>query len=89
MVKLLLATGRVDPDPKNRNGETPLHKAAYRGGEAVVKLLLATCKVDANSTNKFGKTPLRKAEEERREPIIKLLLAAGPQETEKQENSAL
>jgi ankyrin repeat protein len=39
VVKLLLATDRVDPDSKDSNGRTPLWWAAGNGHEAVVKLL--------------------------------------------------
>jgi ankyrin repeat protein len=40
MVKLLLATGKVDIDPKDsEHGRTPLSWAAEGGHEAVVKLL--------------------------------------------------
>ena len=49
VVKLLLATGKVDADSKDKDGRTPLSWAAGEGHEAVVKLLLATGKVDADS----------------------------------------
>jgi ankyrin repeat protein len=39
VVKLLLATGRVDVDAKDENDRTPLGWAAAGGHEAVVKLL--------------------------------------------------
>ncbi|KAK3338119.1 hypothetical protein B0H65DRAFT_477827 [Neurospora tetraspora] len=39
VVKLLLDTGKVDADPKDRAGQTALHIAAENGHEAVVKLL--------------------------------------------------
>ncbi|KAH0551528.1 hypothetical protein GP486_007254, partial [Trichoglossum hirsutum] len=42
VVKLLLATEKVDVDFKDRGGRTPLSRAAEGGYEAVVKLLLAT-----------------------------------------------
>jgi ankyrin repeat protein len=39
VVKLLLATGKVDADSKDKDGQTPLSRAAGSGHEAVVKLL--------------------------------------------------
>jgi ankyrin repeat protein len=40
VVKLLLATGKVDADSKDDDdGQTPLSQAARSGHEAVVKLL--------------------------------------------------
>ena len=41
VVRLLLATGQVDPDSKEEDGQTPLSYAAEYGHEAVVKLLPA------------------------------------------------
>ncbi|KAK3947967.1 hypothetical protein QBC32DRAFT_223034, partial [Pseudoneurospora amorphoporcata] len=48
VIKLLLDTGKVDADPKDRDGRTALCMAAANGHEAVVKLLLDTGKVDAD-----------------------------------------
>ncbi|KAM0542086.1 hypothetical protein ACHAO7_010151 [Fusarium culmorum] len=39
IVKLLLGTGKVDPDAKNAYRQTPLSQAAMNGHEATVKLL--------------------------------------------------
>jgi ankyrin repeat protein len=41
----LLATGKVDPDAKDQDGQTPLSRAAEAGAEAVVKLFSATDQV--------------------------------------------
>jgi ankyrin repeat domain-containing protein 50 len=41
VVKLLLETGKVDPELKDRNGQTPLSSAVERGSVAVVQVLLA------------------------------------------------
>ncbi|KAF3207863.1 hypothetical protein TWF679_008195 [Orbilia oligospora] len=50
VVKLLLETGRVDPDPvRPRAGRTPLSYAAAGGHLAVVELLLGTGRVDPDS----------------------------------------
>ncbi|KAL8365148.1 hypothetical protein RB595_004117 [Gaeumannomyces hyphopodioides] len=58
VVKLLLATGKVDVESKDEQGRTPLSWAAANGHETVVKLLLATGKVDVESKDKQGRTPL-------------------------------
>ena len=59
MVKLLLETGKVDVDSKDKDyGRTPLSWAAAGGHEAVVKLLLETGKVDVDSKDRYGRTPL-------------------------------
>ncbi|KAF4627618.1 hypothetical protein G7Y89_g10540 [Cudoniella acicularis] len=42
VVKLLLETGHVDVESKDKNGQTPLSWAPQGGHEAVVKLLLET-----------------------------------------------
>jgi len=55
VVRLLLATGNVDVEPKDRWDQTPLSRAV-NGHEAVVRLLLATGNVDIDS-EKDGKMP--------------------------------
>jgi ankyrin repeat domain-containing protein 50 len=53
VVKLLLDTGKVDVNSKEKDySQTPLSLAAENGHEAVVKLLLNTGKVDVNSKEK-------------------------------------
>ncbi|KAF1967249.1 HET-domain-containing protein, partial [Bimuria novae-zelandiae CBS 107.79] len=54
IVKLLLDTGKVDVDAKDKDGQTPLWRAAWNGKEAVVKLLLDTGKVDVDVKDKDG-----------------------------------
>ncbi|KAF2175472.1 hypothetical protein K469DRAFT_533281, partial [Zopfia rhizophila CBS 207.26] len=63
VVKLLLETGKVEVDSKDRkSGQTPLSWAAEGGHEAVVKLLLETGKVEVDSkggkSGYYGRTPL-------------------------------
>lgn len=59
VVRLLLATGRVDPDSKDGLRQTPLSWAAGQGHKAVVRLLLAMDGVDPNSKDtKHGLAPL-------------------------------
>ena len=55
---LLLGTGKVDVDLKNRYDRTPLWRAAKGGHEAVVKLLLETGKVNVDPKDLYGQTPL-------------------------------
>ncbi|KAI9771530.1 MAG: hypothetical protein M1840_002150 [Geoglossum simile] len=77
VVKLLLATEKVDVDSKDSNyGQTPLSWAAGSAHEAVVKLLLATEKVDVDSKDSnYGRTPLSWAAGNGHEAVVKLLLA--------------
>jgi ankyrin repeat protein len=57
VVKLLLATGKVDVDLKDIHGRTPLSWAAGNGHEAVITSLLATSKADVNLKDIHGRTP--------------------------------
>ena len=66
VVKLLLATGQVEADSKDKHSRTPLSRAATNGHEAVVKLLLATGQVEADSKDNYGQTPLRMPKGKRR-----------------------
>ncbi|PNP60690.1 hypothetical protein FNYG_14580 [Fusarium nygamai] len=75
IVKLLLATGKVDVNLKAYGGQTPLSWAAEKGHEAIVKLLLATGKVDVDLQAYGGQTPLSWAAEKGHQAIVKLLLA--------------
>ncbi|KAI7784791.1 hypothetical protein LA080_009110 [Diaporthe eres] len=58
IVQLLLETGRVDPDAKDRNRRTPLSWAAQIGHEKIVQLLLDTDQVDPDAKGNDRKTPL-------------------------------
>ncbi|KAK1770374.1 vegetative incompatibility protein HET-E-1 [Phialemonium atrogriseum] len=49
VVRLLLATGKVNVDSKDEDDKTPLSWAAENGHDAIVRLLLATRKVDVNT----------------------------------------
>jgi ankyrin repeat protein len=73
LLKLLLATGKVDIDSKDKYHQTLLSWAAMRGHKAVVKLLLATRKVDVDSKDNYGRTPLWWAAERRHGAVVKLL----------------
>ena len=73
--KLLLKTGKVDVDSKDKEyGQTPLSWAARGGHEAVAKLLLETGKVDVDSKDEeYGQTPLSWAAIEGHEAVVRLL----------------
>jgi ankyrin repeat protein len=61
MVNLLLnAPKRADPNKSNRQGETPLHRAAERGHTETVQVLL-THSANPNVSNTYGETPLHRA----------------------------
>ncbi|RYP20837.1 hypothetical protein DL765_002571 [Monosporascus sp. GIB2] len=77
VVKLLLETGKVDANLKDKVGRTPLSYAAEKGHGSIVKLLLETRKVDVNLEDKDGRTPLWSAAKNGYEGIVKLLLKAG------------
>ena len=73
VVKLLLATGKVDPDSIDKYNQTPLSWAAGSGHEAVVKLLLATGKVDPDLKDVDNRTPLSRAAESGHKAVVELL----------------
>lgn len=77
VVKILLATDRVDPDCKDKYGTTLLSWAVENGYESIVELLLATDRVDPNSNGRDGRTPLSRAVKNGHGVIVKLLLATG------------
>ena len=77
VVALLLQTGGVDPDSKDKRGRAPLSWAAKNGHEAVVVLLLQTSRVDPDSRDENSRTPLRWAAEGGHEAVAALLLQTG------------
>jgi ankyrin repeat protein len=77
VVEGLLATGKVDINVKDDDGQTPLLWATQYGREAVVKLLLATGKVNVDAKDNKGRTPLFWAALNGQEAVVKLLLATG------------
>jgi ankyrin repeat protein len=87
VVKLLLETGKVDTDLKDKKyGQTPLSLAAGNGHEAIVKLLLETGKVDVDSKDNYDQTPLSLAAENGHEAIVKLLLETGKVDVDSKDN---
>ncbi|CAJ2508756.1 Uu.00g137820.m01.CDS01 [Anthostomella pinea] len=77
VVQLLLDTGNVNPDSKDRNERTPLSWAAGSGHEAVVQLLLDTGNVNLDSKDSDGGTPLSQAAWHGHEAVVQLLLDTG------------
>ncbi|KAJ3486515.1 hypothetical protein NLG97_g6599 [Lecanicillium saksenae] len=86
IIKLLLATDKVDVDAKDDIGRTPLLYAAENGHEAIVKLLVATDKVDVDAKDDFGRTPLSYAAENGHEAVAKLLLATEKVDVDAKDN---
>ena len=74
---IMILLNKVDMDPKDRNGRTPLSWATENGQEAVVELLLSRAQVDVNSRDCTGRTPLWLAAENGHKAIAKLLLDTG------------
>ncbi|TEB25383.1 ankyrin [Coprinellus micaceus] len=63
-------------------GDTPLHKACYRGHDKCTELLLKhRDPADPNAKNDYGRTPLHLAYECGRQGCIKLLLENGADES--------
>ncbi|KAI7385771.1 hypothetical protein KC336_g17904 [Hortaea werneckii] len=77
VVRLLLATGKVDANLADFRGETALLAAADAGHEAVVRLLLAASEVDVNPADTYGRTALWFAASRGQEAMVQLLLATG------------
>ncbi|KAI3326486.1 hypothetical protein HD806DRAFT_409511 [Xylariaceae sp. AK1471] len=67
-------TGKVDPDSKDRDGETPLWRAAANGRDAIVQLLLDTGEVDADLKDSDGWTLLSWAARDGQEALIRLTI---------------
>ncbi|KAF5624652.1 ankyrin repeat-containing protein [Fusarium tjaetaba] len=78
VAKLLLDTGKVDPNAQDDLNETPLSKAARRGNEGIVKLLLNTDQIDPDARGgDFKPTPLMEAAKKGHETIVTLLVNTG------------
>ncbi|MBQ3526864.1 MAG: ankyrin repeat domain-containing protein [Akkermansia sp.] len=72
----LLITAGADVNKADKDGKTPLYRAAKFGHPECVKLLLAAPGIDVNKANKKGYTPLQMAAWKGHPECVKLLLAA-------------
>jgi hypothetical protein len=77
VVKLLLETGKVDIDIKDKDNRTPLLWAALGGHRDVVKQLLGTRQVEIDIKDKDGRTPLFWAAKKGHEVVVEHLLKTG------------
>ncbi|MCJ1440785.1 MAG: hypothetical protein MMC23_001271 [Stictis urceolatum] len=89
ILTLLLKTGKVEVDSKDKQGRTPLLWAAQNRYEAVVKLLLETGKVEVDSKDDAGRTPLWWAAQKGYKAVVKLLLETGKVEVDSKDNDGL
>lgn len=72
-MKLLLETGRLDVNCKDRHNRTLLLFYASAGYEAAVRLLLESGKVDINCKDSYVEAPLSAAERNRYKDGLKPL----------------
>ena len=77
VVRLLLATRKVDINARDREGRTPLSWVAKNGNEAAVKLLLEKDAEIESKDSEYGQTPLSHAAQYGHEAVVKLLLENG------------
>ncbi len=73
---LLLAVPGIDLHKADKDGITPLSRAAYNGHTECVKLLIAAG-ADVNKADKDGETPLYWAAYKGHTECVKQLIAAG------------
>ena len=76
IIKMLLATCKLDINSRNWDDSTPLHAAVEGGHVEIIELLLATGKADTDAQNYMTGTPLHLAAMSTEE-VLKPLLATG------------
>ncbi|KAK5108065.1 hypothetical protein LTR62_008839 [Meristemomyces frigidus] len=77
IVKILLETGKVNPDSKDKTGRTPLLCAVLRRNKAIVEMLLKTGKVDLGAKDEYERDALECAAVDWDETIIRMLFDTG------------
>ncbi|OLP94462.1 Ankyrin-3 [Symbiodinium microadriaticum] len=76
-VALFLLEKRASAEKADREGNTPLHKAAYSGSGPLVQLLTKQAKVQLDFTNNDGFSPLDICVREKRSAAGDVLVSAG------------
>ena len=79
MTRLLLDKGANVNAKENKDGQTPLHRAATRGHANIVEILLARG-ADTNAKDHRGRTALDLAEDRGRTEVANLLRQHGAKE---------
>ncbi|KAL9607938.1 MAG: hypothetical protein Q9167_007199 [Letrouitia subvulpina] len=69
-----LANPKIDLNPRDRSGQTPLSIAASNGQEAVIRKLLARRDIELNPKDHNGRTPLSLAVLNEHQAVVELLL---------------
>ncbi|KAK6540808.1 hypothetical protein TWF694_008197 [Orbilia ellipsospora] len=76
VVRLLLEVSTINPNARNRDGQTPLYIAAQHGNKEIAALLLENG-ADKEGRDNFNQTPLLVAAEHGNKEIVALLLENG------------
>jgi ankyrin repeat protein len=76
LFQLLLRTGKVDPNWKNKHGQTLLFRATRKGNDIIVELLLGTAGVKPGLPDDRGETPRSRALRRRHYTVVGLLDSA-------------
>jgi len=77
VVSILLAHPDIDPNLKEKDGDTPFMTASRNGNTSCVRLLLQDQRVRVNESDEDGSTPLRDAASRGHQDVIKLWIASG------------
>jgi len=93
IVRIFLASGKVNPNSRDTKGRTPLSYAAEEKRVAVVRTLLETNKVDPDSRDDAGRTPLSYAVGGKhdaiaadREAVVTMLIGSDRVKPDSQDN---
>jgi ankyrin repeat protein len=87
--KLLIETGRADPNRKVGDHKSLLHYAASSGRTEIVTMLLSTQTVNDSAQENEGRTPLHWAMLHGQEPTVRALLASSAVNPTRRTNAAL